>query len=403
MNEKFLCFDNPKNVIYACLFMLMIIGCINIYSASFVYAANEIGSSYHFVGRYFFFAIFSVICLWAVKAVGYKRFLYAETLIALGALVVASLFFVYFFGEEINSARRWINFGILSVQPSEFAKLFIILLCSSLLGKNMVENKRRDLLCSPIAICLLAGLSIGFLVALEPDAGTGIIIFALAFLMVFISGLRWEQTLIICGVGIALVVGLIFVAPYRLERLKIWLNPWIDPTGAGYQMVQSTIAIGSGQFSGMGWGNGTSKFFFLPELHTDFAFAVFCQESGFIGALALILTFLFMGYALWSVLRRCTDSSGVLLVSGVIMMVIGQAVINMAMVCGILPVSGVPLSFISYGGSNLLVSTIAVGLAISVYDEECEKEHRIAMHKKLVGDSPEVRRAQWRIIDGGKK
>ena len=403
MGEKLLCFDNPKNVVYICLAILMTVGGINIYSASFVYAGRELGSTLHFFGRYIFFAVFSILCLVTVRRIGYKVFLGRNFLLLFGGFVIFSLLFVYFFGEQINSARRWINFGVVSMQPSEFAKLFVVMFCSRFLGENIAKGRSANYFYTPALPCVALALFISVLVYVEPDAGTAIIIAFLAFLMLFVSGLRWAQMGIIVGVAILVVVGAILLAPYRLARFQVWLNPWSDPTGAGYQTVQSLIAIGSGQLTGMGWGTGASKFFFLPELHTDFAFAIFCQETGFLGAMLLIFVFVMLGYALWVIMRRCKDSVGVLLVSGVIMLVIGQGVANMAMVCGLIPVSGIPLSFISYGGSNLLVSTVAVGLALSVYDEEWEREKREAWHEKMAAESPDSRRMQWRVIDGGKR
>ncbi len=403
MSEKFFCFDNPKNVVYVCLAILMIVGGINIYSASFVYAGKELGSTLHFFGRYVFFAIFSILCLVVVRRFGYKVFLNGNVLFLFGVFVVFALAFVYFFGEQINSAKRWISFGAVSVQPSEFAKLFVIMFCSRFLGDNIAKGRSANYFYTPALPCVVMALLISVLVYVEPDAGTAMIIAFLVFLMLFISGLRWVQTGIIVGVTILAVVGAIFLAPYRMARFQVWLNPWSDPTGAGYQTVQSLIAIGSGQLTGMGWGTGASKFFFLPELHTDFAFAIFCQETGFLGAMSLIGVFATLGYALLAIMRRCRDSVGALLVSGVILLVIGQGVANMAMVCGLIPVSGIPLSFISYGGSNLLVSTVAVGLALSVYDEGCEREKREAWHEKMAAESPENRRLQWQVIDGGKR
>jgi len=403
VNEKLFYFENPKIVIYVCLAMLMVVGGINIYSASFVYAAKEFGSTFHFFGRYMFFAAFSVLCLYLVRGFGYKVFLSRNLLLLFGGFVIFGLIFVYFFGEEINSAKRWINMGVISIQPSEFAKLFTVMLFSRSLGENITKGRSANCFYAPAWPCVVITVIISFLVYIEPDAGTAIIIAFLAFLMLFISGLRWEQTGFIVVVAVAVLVGAILLAPYRLARFQVWLNPWADPTGDGYQTIQSLIAIGSGGFSGMGLGSGTSKFYFLPELHTDFAFAIFCQETGFIGVLGLIAVFTILGYSLWTIMRRCRDNVGTLLVSGVILLVIGQGVLNMAMVCGLIPVSGVPLPFISYGGSNLLVSTISIGLALSVFDAECEEEKRQARRQMFAAESPYSRRSHWQVIDGGRK
>ena len=403
MQKEVFCFDNAKNMVITCLIALIVFGSVNMYSASFIYGTQEMGSAYHFLLRYAIGVVASIISLAIVRKVGYKTFMQDNWLFILGCLAFLSLIFVQFLGVEVNSARRWLSLGFIRVQPSEFVKLFIIIYCSAKFGALINKGKRVNMFYRPGATCLGVAVLLGLMVAVEPDAGTGIFIFGLAFCLAIIGGLRIAQIAIIAMLSLGVVVILLLLAPYRLARIISWWHPWDDPTGAGYQMVQSFIAIGSGKLTGMEWGSGISKFHFLPELHTDFAFAVFCQENGFIGALFLILVFLALAYALWVIVRRTTDSQGALLVSGVIFLVVGQSILNMAMVCGVLPISGVPLSFISYGGSNMVVATTALGLALSVYDEQSKKEERQALIAKAVAESPEDRRRQWQIIEGGKK
>ncbi len=163
------------------------------------------------------------------------------------------------------------------------------------------------------------------------------------------------------------------------------------------------IAIGSGGYFGTDWGAGTAKLFFLPELHTDFAFAIFCQENGFVGATLIIALFVLLGFALWTIAKRTTDPTGFLLVSGIIFLVVGQAVANMAMVCGLLPIIGVPLSFISYGGSSMFASSLGLGLVLSVYDNECKMEKEQVEAAKMEQQSPIERRRSWQIIKGNKR
>jgi cell division protein FtsW len=171
-----------------------------------------------------------------------------------------------------------------------------------------------------------------------------------------------------------LLIALALVAPYRLQRFLTWLDPWKDAQGSGYQLAQSILAIGSGGLVGVPWGQGSSKFFYLPEAHTDFAFAIFCQEWGFIGALLLIALFVIFARALIKVAGHTKDKRGFLLVSGVACLLVGQSAANMAMVCGIIPVIGVPLMFISYGGTSMVINMICIGLVLSVYRDECKRE-----------------------------
>ena len=201
-----------------------------------------------------------------------------------------------------------------------------------------------------------------------------------------------RQIITVCCVAVAGALYLVLSAGYRADRIRVWLDPWIDEVGDGYQMVQSILSIGSGGWIGTKWGEGSSKFFYLPEAHTDFAFAVFCQENGFLGACLLMLIFIVLGCALLRIAVCSKDERGFLLAAGVSFLVVGQAAANMAMVCGLLPVIGVPLVFISYGGSSLLASMIAIGLALSVYDDEVERAEAAAVAE------PKERRNDLRVV-----
>ena len=207
---------------------------------------------------------------------------------------------------------------------------------------------------------------------------------------------KWQVLGILGGVGALAVVGTL-ASSYRMERVQVWFDPWIDPRGKGYQMVQSLLAIGSGGLTGTHWGHGAGKFFYLPEAHTDFAFAIFCQENGFIGAMILLLLFALLGFAFCTITINAKDRRGFLLAGGVTFLIIGQAVANMAMVCGILPVIGVPLIFISYGGSSMVLSMAAIGLLLSVYDDEVrEAEHEAMPPEQRRDNLRMVRNERWR-------
>ena len=230
-----------------------------------------------------------------------------------------------------------------------------------------------------------------FGVLVQPDLGTAAIIAALVMGMFIIAGLPARWITAIVGAGVVGAVLLSISSEYRLQRLHVWFDPWLDPQGRGYQMVQSLLAIGSGGLTGTNWGHGAAKFAYLPEAHTDFAFAVFCQENGFFGALILLLVFCLLGVAFYKITISTRDQKGFLLAAGVTFLIIGQAFANMAMVCGIFPVIGVPLIFISYGGSSMIISMAAIGLLLSVYDEE-EKQ------QLLDAEPPEKRRSDLRVV-----
>lgn len=212
-------------------------------------------------------------------------------------------------GHTAKGAQRWLSLGPVSFQPSELAKLAIILLGAAYLGKVMEQGKKPSL----VNHFSFAVVIIGLLVFKQPDMGTSAILIAIAFFLYILAGL---PTLMVIGTiligAVGAVVGVV-IAPYRLNRIYVWLDPFRDPQGLGYQMVQSKVAIGSGGFGGLGPGQGLGKYFYLPEAHTDFAFSVFCQEHGFLGAFVLIVLFLMLGYVIYTVARRTRDHQGFLL------------------------------------------------------------------------------------------
>ena len=233
-----------------------------------------------------------------------------------------------------------------------------------------------------------------YLVYKQPDMGTMSIIMALVFCMYILAGQRKAEILAFLGVVVAAAVALVIGSTYRMDRINIWLDPFKDPYVHGYQMCQSLIAIGSGGFTGMEWGAGAGKYWYLPEAHTDFAFAIFCQENGFLGAFLLIIAYCILAFAFLKVCRDVKDNKAFLLSYGITLLIIGQAVANMCMATGIFPVIGVPLPFISYGGSSMTVSMIAIGLFLSIIEEELAR-------KKLEAMTPEERRDGIRSYRGG--
>jgi cell division protein FtsW len=397
MNKKFLWWDNPKVAVITMVFILLAVGAINIYSASY----NEQVSA--LLKKYIFFTGFGSAIAYGLMKTNYKIFLnkrflhicYALIFVALLILVIAETVpqlrgFLSSITISVNGATRWINLKVFQLQPSELAKLLSILLSARCLGNMLAKNIPVRLFNKDVMILLAAICFNGFLVSKQPDFGTAAIIVGLAVGLLVIAGLPLIQFLFVCAGGV--VLGLCQYKDYHLNRLQVWLDPWIDPVGRGYQSVQAQLTIGSGGFKGTNWGGGTFKFFHLPEAHTDFAFAVFCQENGFLGALVLIVFFLVLGFALAKIAANTKNEKGFILVCGVTLFIVGQAAANMAMVCGVLPVIGVPLAFISYGGTSLVVNLIAIGLALSVYNDELiqEKERAIA--------EPQERRNDLKVV-----
>ena len=392
MNKKFLFWDNPKQAVWYTMVPLLLIGCANIFSASFIRAEADGSSTFYYLIRYIVYSAIGLGAIFIARTINYRRLLSKNAVSFIYISVLVMLVLVDFIGLESGGARRWLGFGGVTIQPSEFAKLAIIMLCARYLGMHLKKGQNASFLKGNGRMCLGATAVYAFLVQQQPDMGTAAIIVALMFCMYVIAGLPWKQIGSVCILGAASAVLLVMTSTYRADRIRVWLDPWIDEVGDGYQMVQSLLSIGSGGLIGTKWGEGSSKFFYLPEAHTDFAFAVFCQENGFLGAFFLILLFAILGCALLRIAVCSKDERGFLLAAGVSFLIVGHAAANMAMVCGLLPVIGVPLVFISYGGSALIISMAAIGLALSVYDDEVEREKTAALAE------PEERRSDLRVV-----
>ena len=394
MNRRFLFFDNPRQAIYLLITVLLCIGAVNVYSASYVIATGSLKVS----GTYFFvkhlgLGLAGLAVMRIVEAVGYKRILNYRFIMFCVLVVIAMLIYVDKFGEATKGAQRWMYVAGISIQPSEIAKVVVIMLTSRFLGRSLLRNQPISLLSPYTKECVLITGVFVLLVLLQPDAGTAAIIGGLMVGVYMAAGIHLREVGAIALGGVLAVAAVIIKSPYRLARAKVWLDPWSDAQNNGYQMVQSLLSIGSGGLTGTNWGQGTGKFFYLPEAHTDFAFAIYCQENGFLGGVILLLLFALLGCAFLRIVFNAKEPRGYLLAAGVTFLVIGQSVANMAMVCGLLPVIGVPLAFISYGGSSMIVTMGAVGMLLSVYDEEAKDE-------ALAGLPPEQRREGLQMVRG---
>ncbi|MDD7678294.1 MAG: putative peptidoglycan glycosyltransferase FtsW [Anaerovibrio sp.] len=340
--------------------VLLIVGMVNVFSSTFITAENENSAPYayllkHLISMGIGFVLFAMS--WRVDYHKWRDWLGPVAL-----SIAALLLFVLAAGTVVNGAKRWIYLGAFSFQPAEFAKICSVMIAAYILSYR-VEHKL------PINILNAQYAFIAFLfvaVEMEPDMGTACVILGIPIVMLWMAGLKTYKLQRLALVGLAAVVGMCIYQPYRLERIKVMFNPWSDAQGMGYQTVQSVTAIGSGGVWGMGLGQGLAKYAYLPEAHTDFAFAVFCQENGFLlTALVLLLYGAFAYYAV-RIARDAYDAYGQLLAGGIMLLVVGQAVVNIAMVAGCFPVVGVPLPFISYGGTSLMMTMFSVGVLINI-------------------------------------
>ncbi len=399
MRERFMLWENPKDAIITLMVLLMGIGCINVFSASFVTAEAMTGNQYHFLIRYIGYAAAGLAVFWFTGfKLNYKRLMSPRFYMVIAVVTILLLAATLGIGTVINGSRRWIYIGGFSLQASEIAKVSVILMAASYLGDRLQRGLKVSLLGYPSNQALLIALAFAGLIFLQPDMGTATIVFSLMLGMYFLAGIPMRQVTYIGLIGIA-IGALALMAPYRRARFALWLNPWKDAQGGGYQMAQSLTAIGSGGLTGLPWGQGSGKFFFLPEAHTDFAFAIFCQEWGYVGALFLIACFLILARALFCIAMNTKDRKGYLLVAGSTLFLIGQSAANMAMVTGVLPVIGVPLLFISYGGTSLLANMFALGLVVSVYRSECARE---IMEERIAAGLPPVEEGRLRVVSSGR-
>lgn len=350
--------NNMEAVICSTL-LLFLVGTVNVFSASFVEAGQTMHDSYFYLKRHLMTFSIGMAAMLIMRSVDYKRL---KGLISLMTLVtIVLLVIVHYSGIEINGARRWINIGF-QFQPSELAKLTGLMITAGYLGPVIDYGRRVTLLSTPFYVTVLLAL----IVFKQPDMGTAVIIMGVCLMLYLIAGLPKQQLFILLSGGAAIFVYGTVAASYRAERIAAWLNPWAYQQGIGYQSVQGLLAIGSGGLFGAGFGMGASKFYYLPEGHTDFAFAVLCQEMGFVGAIVVLSLMAMFAYYGVKIALKAPDGFGKMLALGAVVLIVGQAVINIAMVSGLAPVVGVPLPFISYGGTALIVNFTAIGILLNV-------------------------------------
>src|SRR5437660_2846851 len=333
-----------------------------VFSASAVMAKERFDSPYTFVIRQLMWAVAGMIAMVIAMKVDYNR--YKQPAVVFSLLSITTLMLVaVFFLDRSDSTHRWIKFGGCSFQPSEMAKPAIILFLAWFLHSRLksIDDWKHTLLPAAGVTALIGGL-----IVLQPDLGTGIVCVAVAASMLFIAGMRMRYFAIAAANAAVPLYFLLFHVAWRRDRILAFLNPYSDPQGRGFHIIQSLIAVGTGGLTGAGLMEGKQKLFYLPEPHTDFIFAVTAEELGLLGSMVLLLLFEIF---LWRGIRtalRTQDMFGRLLAVGITSMVVVQAFINISVVLGIMPTKGIPLPFISYGGSSLFVTLACVGVLLNI-------------------------------------
>lgn len=334
-----------------------------VYSSSSVVSLYRHKISYYFLRRQAIFAGLGLVGMFICMRFNYwnwRRFVKLTFFINFLLLI---LVLVPGIGIEHTEAKRWIDLGFTQFQPSDFTKFALILFVANymVVNKDKMDEFRQGLL----PILIVTGLCFG-LVMLQPDLGTGLTIFLTIYIVSFSGGARISHLLGVASAGIPAIAALIFIAPYRLARLMSFINPWADPGGDGWQIIQSLLAIGSGSLAGVGLGASRQKFSYLPEPWTDFIYAIICEELGFIGGAAVIILFLILIWRGFRIAMSAPDLFGQYLALGLTTMIAVQVCINLGVVLGTLPVTGIALPLISYGGTSLLVTLVCIGILLNI-------------------------------------
>ena len=342
--------------------LLVLAGLVMVGSASHYVAMSEGLHPYHYLLRHVIHLALGAVCLAAALSVPYDRF--SERKLAIG-LVLASLvaLIVVLAMPAAGGAHRWLRLGPLTLQPSEFAKLAAVLFMASILSRR--EREVNDLWAVPIP-CLGAVGILAFLIAIEPDLGSALMLSGTAFLMLFVAGLKWRYLGVATALGMVVLAVAVLAKPYRMERIKTFLDPAADTHGSGFQLTQSLIAVGSGGVTGVGLGQGQQKAYFLPAPHTDFIFSVVGEELGLIGMGVLLTAFLLLFWRGLRTAARAPDRFGFYLALGITILLVWQGLTHMGVCVGLMPTKGLPLPLVSYGGSSLLATMAAVGLLLNV-------------------------------------
>jgi cell division protein FtsW len=343
--------------------VLVAIGIVMIYSSSSIYAWERYGDSFYFLKRHLSFLIVGVILAFLAMVMDYRFFKkYSHWMIWI-ALALLVLVLIPGIGREVSGARRWFRFKFISFQPSEFANLALIAYIADFISRK--EDKIKMLLEGFVpAMCMLGAVTV--LILLQPDLGTVIALGSVVLIMLFVAGVRGRYILTLILSSLPALYILVFSVPYRRARIMAFLNPWLDPKGTGFQIIQSQVAIGSGGLFGRGLGHSQQKLFYLPAAHTDFIFSIIGEELGLIGTLGIIALFMIFIQQGLKIIKNAQDKFGYFFALGLVLMICLKAIINIGVSCGVFPTKGLPLPFISYGGSSLIFDMVSLGILINI-------------------------------------
>lgn len=355
--------------LFIAVITLVIFGIIMIYSSSSVWALYKYNDAFKYVKAQTLFFMIGIIGMIIISKIPYMDYYDKANIILTVCFLLLILVLIPGIGTVRNGSRSWFGIGSFGIQPSEFTKLGLIIFTSRYLTRN--DKSIKNIFECVIPIFIITIIAFG-LIMLQPDFGTGMVIIMSTVALLFISGVNLKFFINIAILGLIGIVGLIAIAPYRLMRIISFLDPWKDPLGSGFQIIQSLFAIGPGGLLGLGFGNSIQKHFYLPEPQTDFIFSIISEEFGFMGILIISFLFGVVLYRSIMIALKVEKPFAKYLCFGIIFQIIFQALLNLMVVVGMVPVTGITLPFLSYGGSSLLITLAGIGIILNIsrYQEE---------------------------------
>lgn len=355
-----------NKLLFISIIIISLFGIIMIYSASHIWASYKYNDALKYLKNQSLFFLIGLILMTLISKVNYRFYYKNSNKILIICFILLILVLIPGIGSVRNGSRSWFGIGPFGIQPSEAAKLGLIIFVSKYLSNNESEIKNIKKGVLPI---LGLTLLMFFIIMLQPDFGTGTILVMSIIGLLFVGGVSIKFFFRIGMIGVIGVVGLIIAAPYRLARILSFLNPWKDPLGSGFQIIQSLYAIGPGGLFGMGFGNSIQKHFYLPEPQTDFIFSIISEEFGFMGVVIVTTLFLLIIISCFNIIINSKNLFAKYLAFGITFQFSFQTLLNLMVVVGLIPVTGVTLPFLSYGGSSLLISMSSMGILLNISRE----------------------------------
>jgi len=343
------------HLLFFLVLTISLLGILLIYDASSATATQAFGNRYYFAQHQLVWSILGILVMFVTMTINYHYWRKISWILLVSSIISLILVLIPGVGVKILGGRRWLNLGFLPFQPAEFTKIILIIYLSSFFEKKI---KIFHFLALLVAVTLL--------LMLEPDLGTTVVLVTSALVVYFLAGANIGQLIGLILLTVFGGIGFVVFSPYRLARLKVFLNPNIDPQGSSYHLRQILLALGSGGFWGRGIGQSRQKFLFLPEAATDSIFAVIGEEVGFIGAVAFLTVFLILLIRGFKIAKESPDNFGRVMAGGISSMIFIQFFLNLAAMVSLVPLTGIPLPFISYGGSFLIVAFWGIGILLNI-------------------------------------